>query len=323
MKTGLNQFVQLWMVNLNNDLWQSKDFLSECLKEFVNCQCHPRDSITVQYYFYPRTAMVCHPFDSKHYKLWKRNLSWNTFSNQLDSPRVLAYINIRLSSLHFSLQKDIINHRDILFISFFNNNICSFIMNVYSDSSHSALKYLMDTEINIYNLLIMTGNFNIRDSLWDPSFPYHLSISNDLIIIADSFNLELSLLTNPILTRYSDTEDKSNLVINLMLLWSRSIELNNYSIHPNLCLLLDHTPLTVSIPIAKENIHLSRLSILKYSEEEAAFVKKATTIIKNLNTFNLTDHNRLEDVVNLFVLKIKQAWVKNTKWTNVMKHSKE
>ena len=230
-----------------------------------------------------------------------------TLSNQLDSLRVLAYINIRLSSLHFSLQKDIINHRDILFISFFNNNICSFIMNVYSDSSHSALKYLMDTEINIYNLLIMTGNFNIRDSLWDPSFPYHLSISNDLIIIADSFNLELSLLTNPILTRYSDTEDKSNLVINLMLLWSRSIELNNYSIHPNLCLLLDHTPLTVSIPIAKENIHLSRLSILKYSEEEAAFVKKATTIIKNLNTFNLTDHDRLEDVVNLFVLKIKQA----------------
>jgi len=91
-------------------------------------------------------------------------------------------------------------------------------MNVYSDSSYSALKYLMDTEINIYNLLIMTGDFNIRDSLWDPSFPYHLSISNDLIIIVDSFNLELSLLTNPILTRYSDTEGKSNLVINLMFL---------------------------------------------------------------------------------------------------------
>ena len=196
-------------------------------------------------------------------------------------------------------------------------------MNVYSDSSHSALKYLMNTEINIYNLLIMTGNFNIRDSLWDPSFPYHLSISNDLIIIADSFNLELSLLTNTILTRYSDTEGKSNLVINLMFLWSRSIELNNHSIHPNLCLLLDHTPLTVSIPIAEENIHSSRLSIPKYSEEEAAFVKEATTIIKNLNTSNLTDHDKLKDVVNLFVSKIKQAWVKNTMWTNVMKHSKK
>ena len=38
-------------------------------------------------------------------------------------------------------------------------------MNVYSDSSHSALKYLKDTEVNINNLLIMTGDFNIRDSL--------------------------------------------------------------------------------------------------------------------------------------------------------------
>ena len=38
-------------------------------------------------------------------------------------------------------------------------------MNIYSDSSHSALKYLKDTKANICNLLIMSSNFNIRDSL--------------------------------------------------------------------------------------------------------------------------------------------------------------
>ena len=58
-------------------------------------------------------------------------------------------------------------------------------MNVYSDSSHSALKYLKDTEANIDNDLLMMGNFNIRDSLWDLSFPFHSSISDNLIIIAD------------------------------------------------------------------------------------------------------------------------------------------
>jgi len=62
------------------------------------------------------------------------------------------------------------------------------IMNVYSDSSHSVLKYLKDSEANISNLLIMTGNFNIRDSIWDPSFPRHSFISDNLIIIADSSN---------------------------------------------------------------------------------------------------------------------------------------
>ena len=69
-------------------------------------------------------------------------------------------------------------------------------MNIYSDSSHSILKYLKNTEANILNLLIMTGNFNIRDNIWDPSFSYHSSISNDLIIIANSFNLDLSIPTN-------------------------------------------------------------------------------------------------------------------------------
>ena len=69
-------------------------------------------------------------------------------------------------------------------------------MNVYSDSSHSALKYLKDTEVNIDNVLLMTGDFNIRDSLWDPSFPFHSSISDDLIIIANSFNLSLSTPIN-------------------------------------------------------------------------------------------------------------------------------
>ena len=104
----------------------------------------------------------------------------------------------------------------------------------------------------------MTGDFNIRDSLWDLFFPHHSSISDDLIIIADSFNLDLSLPTNPIPTRYSNTKGKANLVIDLVFFWSGSAELNNHLIHPDWCLSFDHVPLIVSIPIAKENIILSR-----------------------------------------------------------------
>ena len=113
----------------------------------------------------------------------------------------MAYINICLFSLCFSLQKDIINHKDILLILFFSNNICLYIMNVYSDLSYSALKYLKDTKININNLLIMTGDFNIRDCFWDSSFLHYSSISEDLLIIANLFDLELSTPTNPIPTR--------------------------------------------------------------------------------------------------------------------------
>ena len=91
-------------------------------------------------------------------------------------------------------------------------------MNVYSDSSHSTLKYLKDTEVNIPNLLIMTGDFNIRDSIWDPSFPHNSSISDNLMIIADLFNSDLLILTNQVPTRYSDMVSEANSVINLMFL---------------------------------------------------------------------------------------------------------
>ena len=61
-------------------------------------------------------------------------------------------------------------------------------MNIYSDSSQSALKYLKNTKANICNVLVMTGNFNIRDNLWNPLYPHHLPFSDHFFEIADSFN---------------------------------------------------------------------------------------------------------------------------------------
>jgi len=81
-----------------------------------------------------------------------------------------------------------------------------------------ALKYLKDIEVNIDNVLIMTGNFNIRDSLWNLSFPHYSSISNDLMIITDSFNSTLSTPTNPSPTRFSDIAGEANSVIDLIFL---------------------------------------------------------------------------------------------------------
>jgi len=81
-----------------------------------------------------------------------------------DYSRVITYINIKLIKLHFSLRKDILNHRDINLISFFNCNIMTFIINIYLDDQQTILKYLNNTEVNLNNVLIMTGDFNIRDN---------------------------------------------------------------------------------------------------------------------------------------------------------------
>ena len=243
--------------------------------------------------------------------------------DRLDFPRVITYINICLSSLRFSLCSDIINHRDILLISFLNDHVCYYIMNIYSDSSHMALKYLKNTEVNIDNILAMTGDFNIRDSLWDTAFPHHSTISDDLIIVADSFNLALSSPTNPCPTRYSDTVGGANSIIDLMFLQYGSSKLNQHSIHPDSCLASDHTSLTITISIADEIVSTSKLSIPQNSKQETAFVKEIIVIFKNLETSNITNKDNLENTVNYLKALIKQAWTKNAKRSRIMKHSKQ
>jgi len=55
------------------------------------------------------------------------------------------------------------NYRDTNLTPFFNNSIICFIINIYSNKQQLALKYLKDIEVNLNNVLIMMGNFNIRN----------------------------------------------------------------------------------------------------------------------------------------------------------------
>ena len=196
-------------------------------------------------------------------------------------------------------------------------------MNIYSDTSHSALKYLKDTEVNIDNVLLITSGFNIRDSLWDSSFPYHSSISDDLIIIADLFNLALLILTNPGPTRFSDTAGKANSVIDLMFLHYRSRKLNQHTIHPDNHLSSNYAPLSIYIPIDEEIVCTSKLSIPQKSKQETAFVKKVISNFKNLDTSNIADMEKLENIVNYLKVIIDQAWTKNAKKLRISKYSKQ
>ena len=144
----------------------------------------------------------------------------------------------------------------------------------------------------------MTGDFNIRDSLWDLLFLFHSSISDDLIMIADSFDLALSFPTNPGPIRFSDTAGESNSVIDLMFLWYGSVELDNHSILPNSWLSSDHAPLLIDIPIFDEIIHMSKLTIAPKSEQETEFIKDVISNFKSLDTSNIEDIIKLDQIVN-------------------------
>jgi len=123
-------------------------------------------------------------------------LNWITFSrpntNDHNHSRVVMYTNICLTTMWFFLKRNILNHKNICYFSFFNNGFIFFMINIYLDDNHSALKYLKDTEANICNVLIMAGNFNIRNSDWDSLYLFYSSYSGFLVKIVESFNLTLS-----------------------------------------------------------------------------------------------------------------------------------
>ena len=156
-------------------------------------------------------------------------------------------------------------------------------------------------------VLLMTGYFNIRDSLWNPSFLFHSSISDDLIIIADSFNLTLLSPITSCPTRYFDIAGEVNSIIDLIFLCWESTKLNQRSIHPKSCLSSDHAPLSINIPISKEVVCTLKLSIPQKSKQEAVFVEEVISNLKNLDMSNIADTEKLDCIVNQFGAIVNQA----------------
>ena len=129
--------------------------------------------------------------------------------------------------------------------------------------------------------------------------------------------------TNSVPTRYSDTVGEANSTIDLMFLRCNSNELNQHTIHSNWQLISDHAPLSVTIPIANKFITTSKLSIQQNSEQENAFIKEIISIFQNLDTFNISNKECLENTVNNLNLLVNQAWNKNTKRLRITRHSKQ
>ena len=113
--------------------------------------------------------------------------------------------------------------------------------------------------------------------------------------------------TNPSPTRFLDTADESNSVIDLMFLHYGSSKLNHHSICLDCHLSSDHAPLIINIPINDEFINSSKLLIASNSEQETAFIKDLITVFENTETNNIANKDNLEDIVNHIGTSINRA----------------
>ena len=193
---------------------------------------------------------------------------------------------------------------------------------MYLDLSQLALKYLKDTEVNINNILIITENFNIRNSFWDPNHSYHSSHKDTFFDIANSFQLEISKLVEFFPTRYSNNAQDLNSILDLIFLHPFSPEFNNYIIHSNWRLTSDHASITVNILIIDKYIQTKQWSLIKNSEEENHFIKELIDTIKNMDMFSIQSNKALENIVQKLATNIDNTWHKYFKNINITKHSK-
>ena len=146
------------------------------------------------------------------------------------------------------------------------------MINIYSDSNQTTLQVLWQNMANIDNTIILTGDFNIRDSDWDPNFRHHSSHTNDLVTIADNLDLELSPLSNPGPTRFADNPHDTNSIIDLMFLPPGNTGFGQHMLHPKICKPSDHVLLIIEIGIGEINTDINIWSIKKDSDEKKDFI---------------------------------------------------
>jgi len=221
------------------------------------------------------------------------------------------------------LRRDIIDHRDINLTSLTINHSCTFILNVYSDKSHTAISFLRNHELNIDNTIIMTGDFNVWDSDWDLLYPHHSIHAEDLLTIAGTLDLDLSSPVNPGPTRFADNNTNNNSVIDLMFINPQNPGFNNHHILQDKQLLSDHAPLYAEIQITVSNIEIVRRTIKQGSEEEIKYNSYIATHFTNLHSDDLTIPNNIEKLTDDIALIFNNAWLRHSKEAKITKRSKE
>ena len=147
------------------------------------------------------------------------------------------------------------------------------------------------------------GNFNIRDSDWDPDFCHYSIYTEDLLTITDSLGLKLSLPLNPSPTRFANNTQDSNSIIDLVFLPPENREFGQHMLHPDIHKPFDYVLLAIEVGIMETNINLSFRSISKDSEKEKNFIISLINGFSNIDLSTIITKEELENIVK---------WMANT-----------
>lgn len=116
-------------------------------------------------------------------------------------------------------------------------------------------------------------------------------------------DLKLSFPTQQISTQYLDNANNVNLVINLFFLCSNFMEIDNYSINPEIQFSSDHAPLTVNIILIEEFISFKTNNILSL---KIARNKKNLLLISSQLSISQLSYTRI--LLNSLFRSMQMLW---------------
>jgi len=175
----------------------------------------------------------------------------------------------------------------------------------------------------VTDMVIMIGDFNIRDSDWDPNTHHHSMHTKDLLTIADSLGLELSPPINPRPTRFTDNRQNTDLVLDLVFLAPNNTGFGKHILHPEICKPSNHIPLLIKVGIREENIDIIIQSIRKDSDEKKDFIETIKSNIRILDITSMASQMDLQVCTNQLSDIFNKAWIKHSKLKYITKYSKE
>jgi hypothetical protein len=86
--------------------------------------------------------------------------------------------------------------------------------------------------------------------------------------------------------------------------------------------LLDHIPLLSKIRIRPSKLEVSRITILKESNEEDAFMGDLFRLVRSVSALPIESQNGVEERANIFALAFSTAWETNVVEVVIKSHSK-
>ncbi|KXN86855.1 hypothetical protein AN958_09435 [Leucoagaricus sp. SymC.cos] len=224
------------------------------------------------------------------------------------NPHIMAYVHQHLALLCPSMQRDVIDHCDILVLLLFTWHGTVNLLNIYLDNTHTVINLLTQEVDMLPAFIYMGGDFNCHSEVWDPSCTSHPLIAQHLMELASDVGLEWACPFNPRLTHIPHNLDLASSVIDLVFTVLSASASDLPRLDLDRCGPSDHVLISTLLLISESEIWVSCMVIPRESPEESGFLIDLATGLRSLDFGDLDSSDWIEAATVVVAEVFSSTW---------------